>query len=364
MRYHISRYVAILIICLCLASFVASATAATESTSIKVDLQPNGDSIWTTEKQIPLETQADIDGWDATAQEGTDQYKADFEARMRDYVARISADTGRPMRVQNVNVTVEKSQPYTVSGNNSVTYGVLRYQFTWTAFSVVRGDSIEVGDAFVDGFVLNSDDTIRFILPPNYAVTSVSPSYDDLKQKYQPEVIWYGDSKNSTEAGTRLFASGEPSITIRSDTGSLLSFGSWMLLPVAIVSAVLGFGAAFFVYRKKRMPEMPASVPVTQPAAVEVPVEALEPPSQVPDLTGSERYMSDEEKIIMYLEESSGQMFQSDLVKKTDFSKSKLSMVLSDLKDKGTIIKIKKGKENLIRLNREKAPQDTKENSH
>jgi len=45
-------------------------------------------------------------------------------------------------------------------------------------------------------------------------------------------------------------------------------------------------------------------------------------------------------------------MFQSDLVRRTDFSKSKLSMVLSDLKEKGTIIKIKKGKENLIRLNR------------
>jgi uncharacterized membrane protein len=65
-----------------------------------------------------------------------------------------------------------------------------------------------------------------------------------------------------------------------------------------------------------------------------------------------ERYMSDEERVVKYLEEAGGQMFQSDLVKKTDFSKSKLSMVLSELKEKGTIIKIKKGKENLIRLNR------------
>ena len=72
------------------------------------------------------------------------------------------------------------------------------------------------------------------------------------------------------------------------------------------------------------------------------------------------RFLSDEERIVKYLEEAGGQMFQSDLVRKTDFSKSKLSMVLSDLKEKGTIIKIKKGKENLIRLNR-LPPEEPKE---
>ena len=78
---------------------------------------------------------------------------------------------------------------------------------------------------------------------------------------------------------------------------------------------------------------------------------AMEMPEELPPLDEG-RFLSDEERIVKYLEEAGGQMFQSDLVKKTDFSKSKLSMVLSDLKDKGTILKIKKGKENLIRLNR------------
>ena len=252
------------------------------------------------------------------------------------------------MEVQDVNVTVEKSQPYTTSDNGSVTYGVIRYQFTWTNFAMVRGDVLEVGDAFVDGLVLNRDDSIRIILPPGYKIMSVSPAYDDFNDKYQPEVIWYGNSINSTDQGARIFASGEPSITIQQESGSLFSFGWWMLIPAVLLAALIGFGAAYLLYHKKESPYVPA---ITPEAAIESPLAEAEQPARPPQQADSERYMSDEEKIIKYLEESGGQMFQSDLVKKTDFSKSKLSMVLSELKEKGKIIKIKKGKENLIRLN-------------
>ncbi len=355
MSKTLCRFIALLAICLYLTSFSASAMAQTTSTSIKIQLQTNGDSIWTTEKKIPLETPDDVAGWDATAANDTDSYKADFESQMKSYVARISGDAGRPMEVRDVNVTVEKSQPYTTSDNGSVTYGVIRYQFTWTNFAMVRGDVIEAGDAFVDGLVLNRDDSVRIILPPNYKILSVSPAYDDLNDKYQPEVIWYGNSVNGTDQGMRLFASGEPSITIQQEPGSLFSVGWWMLIPVIILSALIGFGAAYLIYRKKESPYVPVTTPE---AVIEMPETEVEQPARLPQQAGNERYMSDEEKIIKYLEESGGQMFQSDLVKKTDFSKSKLSMVLSELKEKGKIIKIKKGKENLIRLNTDEGSKE------
>jgi uncharacterized membrane protein len=341
------RCIVLLAICLYLTSFAATAMADTTSTSIKIQLQPNGDSIWTTEKRIPLETLADVAGWDATATNGTDSYKAAFESQMKSYVARISANAGRKMEVQDVNVTVEKSQPYTTSDNSSVTYGVIRYQFTWTNFAMLRDNILEVGDAFVDGLVLNKDDSIRIILPADYKILSVSPAYDDFNDKYEPEVVWYGDSVNSTDDGARLFASGEPSITIQQESGSLISFGWWMLIPAILLSALIGFGAAYMLFHKK---ESPYVLPATPEAVIELPETEVERQAWQPQQAGGERYMSDEEKIIKYLEESGGQMFQSDLVKKTDFSKSKLSMVLSELKEKGKIIKIKKGKENLIRL--------------
>jgi len=350
MSKTLCRCIALLAICLYLTSFTASAVAQTTSTSIKIQLQTDGDSIWTTEKKIPLETPDDVAGWDATAANGTDKYKTDFESSMKEYVARISTEAGRPMEVQDVNVTVEKSQPYTTSDNGSVTYGVIRYQFTWTSFAMARGDILEVGDAFVDGMVLNRDDSVRIILPAGYKILSVSPAYDDFNDKYQPEITWYGNSVNSTGQSARIFASGEPSVTIQQESGSLFSFGWWVLIPAILLSVLIGFGAAYLLYHKKETPYVPPETAI-EPTATEQPAS---PPQQA----GNERYMSDEEKIIKYLEEAGGQMFQSDLVKKTDFSKSKLSMVLSELKEKGRIIKIKKGKENLIRLNVSEEPKE------
>jgi uncharacterized membrane protein len=337
---------------ICLAYVVTPAMAGPSSTNIRVEVLSNGDSRWTTEKKIPLETPEDVASWDATAAQGTDRYKGEFDARMKDTVSQISAAIGRPMAVKDVNVTVEKAHPYAISDNGTMTYGIIRYDFTWTGFAMASGDLLEVGDAFVDGFLLNKDDAITFIFPPEYDVTGISPAPDDIKNAYQPQVRWMGSTVNGTGEDIRLFSSGEPSILMRKTSAPPISLEWWMLIPVILLSAVVGFGAGYFLLGRQPKPVEIPPVPdrmVMPDAGVEASLE--------PQEFGEDRYLSDEEKVVMYLEEAGGQMFQSDLVRKTDFSKSKLSMVLSDLKEKGTILKIKKGKENLIRLNR---PSDNK----
>ena len=57
-----------------------------------------------------------------------------------------------------------------------------------------------------------------------------------------------------------------------------------------------------------------------------------------------------EEMIENILINSGGQAFQSDIVTMSRLSKSKISVTTSEMKNKGKIVKIKKGKENLIRL--------------
>ncbi len=348
--------VLILLACMCMAYFIlpsiadTPSTDAPSSTSISIEVFPNGDAHWTTMKKIPLNTSEDIAAWDSTAAAGTDSYKVDFESRMKDYVAGISSAIGRPMMVQDVNVTVERSSPYTASENSSMTNGIIKYEFTWTGFAMVNGDVLEVGDAFVDGFLLNKDDTIDFILPSGYTITSVTPSYDEKKDTYQPQVMWTGQSVNNTDPTIRLFSSGEPSITMHKISAPVLSFEWWVLIPVVLLSLIVGFGAAYLLLR--RDPPEPVERPRLPDFVTPMPdAGTIEPPATVVEFDEG-RYLSDEERVVKYLEESGGQMFQSDLVKKTDFSKSKLSMVLSDLKEKGIIIKIKKGKENLIRLNK------------
>jgi|GEM_PF-5077168 len=355
MIFTLKKAALVLLLCLCMAYFIMPATAdAPSSTSISVEVLANGDAHWTTTKKIPLNTPDEVAGWDATAAASTDSYKVQFETSMKDYVNKISSAIGRPMLVQDVNVAIDRSSPYDATADSNITYGIIRYDFNWTGFAMASDDSLDIGDAFIDGFILNRDDTIDFILPHGYTITSVSPAYDDIKQTYQPQVMWTGQTQNNTEDSVRLFSSGEPSITMSIAATPFVSLDWWMLIPIVLMSAALGFGAAYLVIdRQKRLPA-PARAP---DVGGQIPVPDAGTVEPAPSKEFKEgRYMSDEERVVMYLEEAGGQMFQSDLVKKTDFSKSKLSMVLSELKEKGTIIKIKKGKENLIRLNR--SPQD------
>jgi len=349
--FRLTRLLSIILLALFCLAYVA-AVAGASSTGIRVEVLPGGDARWTTEKKIPLEAPEDVAGWDATAAQGTDHYKSEFDSRMKDTVSRISAAIGRPMGVKDVAVTVEKSHPYALSDNGTVTYGIIRYEFTWTGFAMASGGSLEVGDAFVDGFLLNKEDYITFIFPPGYDVAGISPAPDDVKYAYQPQVRWTGSALNGTGEDVRLFPSGEPSVIMRK-AAVPLSLDWWMLVPVVLVSAIVGFGAGYVLLRRQQ--PGPVELPPL-PDRVIVPDAGTEPLPE-PQESAGDRYLSDEEKVVMYLEEAGGQMFQSDLVRKTDFSKSKLSMVLSDLKEKGTILKIKKGKENLIRLNR---PSDGK----
>ena len=84
--------------------------------------------------------------------------------------------------------------------------------------------------------------------------------------------------------------------------------------------------------------------------------------SDLPAIT--EDILGDEEMIEKYLARVGGQSYQSDIVKESGLSKSKISIVLAKMKEEGRILKIRKGKENIIRLViKEKVPADNPVNS-
>ncbi|VVB92333.1 Uncharacterised protein [uncultured archaeon] len=57
-----------------------------------------------------------------------------------------------------------------------------------------------------------------------------------------------------------------------------------------------------------------------------------------------------EEQIIKLLKENNGSLYQSNIVRKLNLPKSTVSSALNELHNKNLILKIKKGRENLIRL--------------
>ena len=68
---------------------------------------------------------------------------------------------------------------------------------------------------------------------------------------------------------------------------------------------------------------------------------------------------TNQNRVLELLGENGGRMLQSDIVDETDWSKSKVSRVLSDMDEEGEIAKIDVGKGNLIALP-EVAPQSTR----
>jgi hypothetical protein len=66
-----------------------------------------------------------------------------------------------------------------------------------------------------------------------------------------------------------------------------------------------------------------------------------------PAVTDAE-LLSDEERVMRLLDENGGRMKQVNIVDETDWSKSKVSMLLSEMEDAGRISKLRVGRENII----------------
>ena len=60
--------------------------------------------------------------------------------------------------------------------------------------------------------------------------------------------------------------------------------------------------------------------------------------------------LSDEERVVDLLKDHGGRMKQVDIVEATDWSKSKVSMLLSDMEDAERISKLRVGRENIVSL--------------
>lgn len=87
-------------------------------------------------------------------------------------------------------------------------------------------------------------------------------------------------------------------------------------------------------------PSTPAERPTTQPTPQ---FEGAASDSETPALT-------DEEEIVQLLVENGGRMKQSRIVTSTDWSKAKVSRLLSKMEDRDEITKLTIGRENLIFL--------------
>ncbi|MDD1689521.1 MAG: ArsR family transcriptional regulator [Methanoregula sp.] len=309
-QYRIA-FIAVLFL-LCILPSVQAASDPDYSTTYTITVADDGSAHWKIEYRTLLLTDEDMEAFENYSSNLNDIYLPDLRDLMQRSVVQAALGTSRDMAVNDFtgNALIQTSP----TGK----YGVITYTFVWTKFAKT-GDGLSVGDAFVGGMYLARGNTLVIQYPQGYTVSSVNPAADQTTNG----LTWYG---------LRSFGPGQPGITLKG-TG-------FPFLPVIAGGAILLILAitCMIFYRRKR--------------AIQKQEDALEPDEteeSAPSLSKADLETL-EEKIIQLLVIHNGEQFQSEIVKVLGLPKSTVSSTLNDLHQRGIIQKVRKGRENLIRL--------------
>jgi uncharacterized membrane protein len=143
-------------------------------------------------------------------------------------------------------------------------------------------------------------------------VAEASPQPDGS----QDGLVWYG---------MRSFGAGEPRVVLRKDPVP------WV--PVLLILGVAGLAIGAYVSRRRFLKASPK--PAGEPA------QAPADPATAMEL---------EDRILALLRERGGSLYQSEIVELLGLPKSTVSEAINRLHETGRIEKVRKGRENLIRL--------------
>jgi len=315
---QMTRLSTVAIIAVILILFPAISAAAPvlpdASVTYTITLRENGTADWHVEYRAPLVTDEDAGAFDSYAENLSGTYLPQFQDLMQHSAAQAAAATSRPMEITDfAGDTAIRTTP---TGR----YGVVSYSFSWKNFAKT-GPGLAVGDAFAGGMYLAKDTTLIIRYPTGYTVSNAEPAPDLVRDG----LIWYGQ---------RSFGAGEPRLVIEKPGFPWLpAFAGGILILLVIAGS-------YWIISKRRSPEAVESVE---------PFEVVEADDHPVTLSETE-LLTLEERIIQLLKTSGGEQYQSEIVRNLELPKSTVSASLNDLNKRGIVQKIKKGRENLIRL--------------
>ena len=365
-----------------------------DSTTFEITVHENGSATWTFRHEQRLEGGGD----DETTQESFEAFAEEFNSTETElYVlfteqAQAMADSGTESTSREMEAT-DFDRSARIEGQlNPV--GVVEMSFTWHGFAAVDDGRVVAGDVFQNVY-LTEDQTI--VVRPD----------DRLRfQRAEPDGQYFGPSLEEADAvrwhGEREFYDGRPRVVFAQDdagAGALSAMTdsdglSWPVIAASfVVLLALGSGAAW--YRRQDGVGAADADGATGAAS-----EAAESPSEAPpdaergsspgagpgsepdpraqpaagpdrgpdagpgaaataadsssgsdsDPLSDEELLTDEDRVVKLIRENGGRMKQVNIVEETGWSKSKVSMLLSDMEDEGTISKLRVGRENIISL--------------
>jgi len=356
-----------------------------DQTTFEITVTENGSARWAIKHHQRLGNESERETFEAFAQNfenNETQLYRNFVSGAEALVATGRNVTGRPMEA----IAFDRTA-YTNVTANFEDRGTIALQFTWTHFGRTDGGRVVVGDVFGENFYIGQDQAIVFVRGQGLQFEDARPT---PTSRTDPDSL--ADSQSVTWEGERTFAQQRPYVVVgprqtvtaagdtagdvstspsrtdtsngtatgpqqRSTTGPATSpttepLGSGTSNPmvwlVGVVIVVLGVSSAI-AYRTGSI-SLPGSEtgsvgePTEQPSASSTGSSQSQTP--IPD----EELLSDDDRVVKLLEDNGGRMKQVNIVEETDWSKSKVSMLLSDMEDDGEISKLRVGRENIISL--------------
>jgi len=356
-----------------------------DRTEFRITVREDGSAEWTFRFKRTLDNETERSDFRAFADgfnNGSTELYTDFQRRARALTAEGANATGRSMEATDFS----KRAYVNALGNQ----GIVEMSFRWTAFAVVADDgTVTASDVFEGGLYIRSDQRLVVSAGDGVEFVEVSPAPDSISGDSlagSESVTWEGErsftderprivlAPPSTAAGTPTpggtgggdgGATGTATTAGPSPTGDGTSpageggngTGLLRFLGAGVV-LLLGLGAAF-AYRSGMFGGADTAgvgggdddggqdgAAVADAGATETGDGADEPATEpsIPD----EELLSDEDRVMGLLDERGGRMKQVEIVEETGWSKSKVSMLLSDMEDEGQISKLRVGRENII----------------
>ena len=328
----------------------ASGPSAFNDSQWVITVYENGSARWTHRYKQPLENETEVEQFRAYATRFADETTplyTKFQTQATGLTEAGANATRRPMSARGF------SRGATVSSQPGST-GVVEMSFLWTNFSATTDSGIAVGDVFKGGIQIRSGASIVFEAGPDLSI-----AWDSVKPAPDASVNGStGGNDSATWFGERQFATGQPRVVFveqSSGIGGSSALGDSMVWLAASLAVAVVLGAV--VVRRSDGSQSSESEAATteertaETTSAETVETADEPPATVTesDVSAAE-LRSDEEVVRSLLGENDGRMRQSEIVDETGWSKSKVSMLLSEMAETGELSKLRVGRENIVSL--------------
>ncbi|WP_128478295.1 helix-turn-helix transcriptional regulator [Halorussus pelagicus] len=362
-----------------LAEFPTTVTAAPrtlgvannfDSVEFHITVHENGTAEWTFTYQRTLNNETERQQFEQFAEEfnnNSTQLYTNFKQQARQLASEGQNVTERSMKAEKFGKRAE------IGGIVNDNRGVVKMSFHWTSFA--RGDEemTVIGDVFVGGLYIGPNQSLVVHAGSGLKFESVEPRESAIPTEdslaSSESVTWQGERDfvdqrprikfeplaTTTTATEETTADGGNVSTVTTNPAGQSPSGEdgWSLLMLFIGAVVVLLGlAAAFAYRQGDFDSFSGSSDTSNggdggsgtTAAGNGGTTTSEPS------VSDEELLTDEARVKKLLDENGGRMKQVNIVEETGWSKSKVSMLLSEMEEEGDISKLRVGRENIISL--------------